>query len=124
MSDVLLFPTEPPCRSIDAEVFFIDCRYNEHRKAIALCNRCPYKQECLDHALKYDYYGIWGGTTAAERKHMQQELGITPIGMYQLVEAVLGIKSTSTKPKPEEERDYEQHLEDSYNSEGEWGHEN
>ena len=33
--------------------------------ALAICARCPVRAECLDAA---DDDGIWGGTTAVERK--------------------------------------------------------
>ncbi len=39
------------------------------RRAKNLCNHCPVRIECLDHALANDErYGIWGGLTDAERR--------------------------------------------------------
>jgi len=41
-----------------------------------LCNACPVKKECLDHALKYEEYGFWGGVSAKGRKRIRKELNI------------------------------------------------
>lgn len=46
--------------------------------AVAKCNRCPVKQQCLDYALAYDakregsdtLTGIWGGLTDSQRKKL------------------------------------------------------
>lgn len=38
-----------------------------------ICSRCPVKQACLDYALTFDAYGIWGGTTQAERRLMRRK---------------------------------------------------
>ncbi len=40
-------------------------------KAKAICEACPVKVECLAWAVENDEaYGIWGGTTPAERRRM------------------------------------------------------
>ena len=31
------------------------------------CSSCPVKEECLEHALKYEAYGYWGDTTESDR---------------------------------------------------------
>lgn len=41
-----------------------------------ICNSCPVKDQCLDHALKYEKYGYWGGTNARQRIKMRKDLGI------------------------------------------------
>lgn len=38
--------------------------------ARAVCLTCPVAQDCLDHALANNEQGIWGGTTAKQRRHM------------------------------------------------------
>jgi hypothetical protein len=117
MISALELEPKPPCTEMDSELFFSDCRAAEHRKAIAVCNTCPHRQECLEHALQYDYYGIWGGTTMNERKRMQKQLGITPIGLCHLVDLAL-------KPHLEVKvSEQDLHLEEHYNSEGLWGYE-
>jgi WhiB family transcriptional regulator, redox-sensing transcriptional regulator len=71
------------CRSApDPEVFFGDAPQRqgnslmeeEHRQAAAVtratsfCRRCEVRSECLHHAITWpEHWGIWGGTTAAER---------------------------------------------------------
>lgn len=41
-----------------------------------LCNDCPVKKECLDHALHHEKYGFWGGTTEKQRKIIRKREGI------------------------------------------------
>lgn len=40
--------------------------------AIAICNRCPIKPECLEWALKHDEEGVWGGTSEATRRSLKR----------------------------------------------------
>lgn len=42
---------------------------NESNQAVALCNTCPIKAECLAEGMQEDNlpYGIWGGLHAGER---------------------------------------------------------
>lgn len=35
-----------------------------------ICARCPVREPCLTHALASQELGIWGGTTATERRYM------------------------------------------------------
>lgn len=42
-----------------------------------LCSNCTFKDECLEWALHYEKYGIWGGTTEDERKSIRKKRGIT-----------------------------------------------
>jgi WhiB family redox-sensing transcriptional regulator len=42
----------------------------QRRAAIAECQRCPVRAECLTEAIRLQYPGIWGGTTEAERKRL------------------------------------------------------
>jgi len=66
------------CRGMSSEQFFVEDhqhaqprRASRTREAKALCARCPVAQMCLIHALAIpETYGIWGGTTAAERTHL------------------------------------------------------
>jgi WhiB family transcriptional regulator, redox-sensing transcriptional regulator len=44
--------------------------YGEARK---ICNACPVKSECLDHALdERERYGMWGGLTPLERLRIER----------------------------------------------------
>ena len=48
---------------------------------LAICAACPVRRQCLDFALNnpLGQYGIWGGTTAYERRRMRTTMrdGIT-----------------------------------------------
>ena len=42
-------------------------------RAKEICRSCPVRTDCLDHALSSDErYGIWGGMTENERKHLHR----------------------------------------------------
>lgn len=48
-------------------------RTARERVAKAICDGCPVRSQCLDHAIRHDErYGIWGGLTDAERRHLPQ----------------------------------------------------
>jgi len=72
------------CVDKDPESFFLEpnMRGKEKRtrevNAIAICNTCPVKQKCLDHALNVpEIYGVWGGMTEEQRHILARRLGIT-----------------------------------------------
>jgi WhiB family redox-sensing transcriptional regulator len=72
------------CVDADPESFFLEpnMRGKEKRtrevNAKTICNTCPVKQQCLDHALKVpEVYGVWGGMTEEERHVLAKRLGIT-----------------------------------------------
>lgn len=58
------------CVTTDPELFFTDnIRHIEIAKRI--CDGCPVREDCLDHALgNKEPYGIRGGHTARERSRM------------------------------------------------------
>ena len=37
------------------------------RMIMDFCNECPIRLQCLSEAVALDAYGIWGGTTRADR---------------------------------------------------------
>lgn len=41
--------------------------------ALALCAACPFLDECRDWALTHDVYGVWGGTTEADRAEIRAQ---------------------------------------------------
>lgn len=46
-------------------------RLTRERIAKSICEDCSVRAECLDHAIRHDErYGIWGGLTDAERRHL------------------------------------------------------
>jgi WhiB family redox-sensing transcriptional regulator len=70
------------CRDADPESFFLEPNMrglNKRTKelnAIKICNTCPVKQECLDHALSIpEYFGVWGGMTEEQRFEILKKRG-------------------------------------------------
>lgn len=54
----------------DADPFFGDRRQVD--RAISICQACPVKEPCLGYALANGIeHGVWGGTSARERKRMR-----------------------------------------------------
>ena len=46
-------------------------RGTRERAAVEVCRSCPVRRECLEHALESrEPYGVWGGTTEAEREQL------------------------------------------------------
>jgi WhiB family redox-sensing transcriptional regulator len=41
------------------------------KDAKAVCAACPVKEQCLEYALTNREYGVWGGTTEAERRRIR-----------------------------------------------------
>ncbi len=58
------------CRDADPELFFSTAE-PDRAAALEMCNSCPVRLECLEHALETrETYGIWGGTDEQERKRL------------------------------------------------------
>jgi len=60
------------CLNEDPDMFFADDEEQPNwvfvKAAKAICELCPVKAECLQMAYAEDAEGIWGGTTARERR--------------------------------------------------------
>jgi hypothetical protein len=62
--------TRGACQTVDPETFF-PAPSEPADTAIALCRSCPVQGSCLAWALQAgDLHGVWGGTTARERRAM------------------------------------------------------
>jgi hypothetical protein len=60
------------CLRADPEIFFPGS-HDDPNPALAVCHRCPVSAACLAAALDAgDCDGVWGGTTASERRMMRQ----------------------------------------------------
>lgn len=58
------------CAGADPAVFFPD-HPSRYGPALAICEPCPCRTECLQWALDTSQnFGVWGGTTPEERWHM------------------------------------------------------
>jgi hypothetical protein len=62
--------TRGVCQNVDPETFF-PAPSEPADTAMALCRTCPVLGSCLAWALQAgDLHGVWGGTTARERRAM------------------------------------------------------
>ena len=60
------------CRGADTDVFFIGPGHKPDA-AIAVCDRCEVRDECLEYALDNDEeFGIWGGLMPKQRKELRR----------------------------------------------------
>jgi len=71
------------CRDSDPEIFFLDynlrgkAKNKKEQTAISICNACPVKMKCLEHALNTpEIYGVWGGMTEEQRHVIMRKRGI------------------------------------------------
>jgi WhiB family redox-sensing transcriptional regulator len=73
--DLLMRPAwqaRAACHDASPEVFFL--RHGQSaRPGLALCEGCEVRAECLDFAMADPgLEGMWGGTTARERRRLRQ----------------------------------------------------
>ena len=61
------------CGGIDPEVFY-PVSDEEAEEAKLICDSCPVRQACLEHALaNREREGVWGGATERERRRMLRQ---------------------------------------------------
>lgn len=58
-------------------------------RAKSFCHSCPVKDACLNHALKYNESGIWGGTTERERRAMKRRTRRSALKFLEQLQAQL-----------------------------------
>lgn len=64
------------CRQFDPEFYFPEYGMPvESRLAKQMCHGCPFKAPCLEYAMAIQVWGIWGGTTEAERRRIRKRTG-------------------------------------------------
>ena len=56
------------CAGKDPDLWFPE-KGQSSANAKAICEGCPVRSECLEYG-KLEAFGIWGGTTPAERRRM------------------------------------------------------
>jgi WhiB family redox-sensing transcriptional regulator len=67
------------CRGAPIEMFFLErgCSKHDSQPARDICSSCPVQPECLEYAVtqpEAHVRGIWGGTTAQERRIMRRQI--------------------------------------------------
>jgi WhiB family redox-sensing transcriptional regulator len=77
LMDLWDWQSQAACRDVNPELFFSPESERGVRKraremvAKSLCGTCPVQPECRQHALSVgEPYGVWGGTTEAERDNV------------------------------------------------------
>lgn len=66
------------CPKDGGTCFFPDTIRTELQEhvAIELCKTCPFMEECYEQAMTHgEVYGVWGGTTAKQRKKLLEKQG-------------------------------------------------
>lgn len=59
------------CRGIDPDIFYPAEDEDEGEAAKEVCEVCPVRQSCLEHALAFrETAGVWGGASERERRRM------------------------------------------------------
>lgn len=58
------------CKDVDLDLFFTIDEASQ-REAVAICETCPVRSSCLDHAIAArEQYGVWGGVREQDRKRL------------------------------------------------------
>ena len=66
------------CKGIDTNLFYPDkdlFSREEERIFHKMCVECPVMEACLEWGLAHERYGVWGGTTPAQRKAVRKRIG-------------------------------------------------
>jgi hypothetical protein len=88
------------CKGIPTEKFYLGRGEVVSLEVKEKCDICPVKDSCLEHALKYEKYGYWGGTTEKERIKIRASKKISVIKP----ETVFWYSVSEAKRRTEENR--------------------
>lgn len=58
------------CTGLGEIINFFPERNEDPRPAQEVCRSCPVKKPCLEHALRTEEVGVWGGATERERRNI------------------------------------------------------
>ena len=62
------------CKGADPSVFFPEDDDDLADDAKAICDPCPVRETCLEHAITVrEKLGVWGGYTAKERRRLVRQ---------------------------------------------------
>ena len=73
------FGARAACHGSDVDAWFPDMVGGfrpENWAAMRICKTCPVMDECLEWALHHERWGIWGGTSASERRDIRAKRNI------------------------------------------------
>lgn len=70
------------CKESPSWMWFADADSAAPRAALAICHTCPVREKCLDHALEFEPYGIWGGMTQRQLTTLRHARGIAATPGY------------------------------------------
>lgn len=59
------------CKGMNPATFLPGKGERPNPHAIATCNRCEVRTQCLNHAIREKEIGVWGGTTERERRRIR-----------------------------------------------------
>jgi hypothetical protein len=71
--------TNAICKDVPTDLFYPGRGMLVSKIIKDKCAVCPVKDACLEHALKYEAYGYWGGTTEKDRVEIRTRRNITLI---------------------------------------------
>jgi len=62
------------CKGIDPTVFYPEDDEDPGFEAKEICETCPVRETCLEHAITArEKIGVWGGYTARERRRLVRQ---------------------------------------------------
>lgn len=72
--DVPAWYADAACVGHDPGEWFPEGQGVHVSKALAVCEDCPVREQCLQHALdRGETVGVWGGMTARQRDHLARQ---------------------------------------------------
>lgn len=70
----LSWRTQAACDGVDATLFFPESDDDPAMHAKMVCEGCPVRVACLEHALRNgEKAGVWGGTTERDRRRIVRQ---------------------------------------------------
>jgi len=91
---------EALCKGVSTELFFPTRGEIVSKELKQMCLDCPVNNKCLDHALKYEHYGFWAGTSEEQRISIRKKLNI----VCNKPEAIYWIDTREEKAKTQANR--------------------
>ncbi len=62
------------CKGMGPDFFFGEDEEHVHLdECRKVCDGCKVAAECLEHAIKWERYGVWAGTTEPQRERIRRQ---------------------------------------------------